>query len=176
MTDWRNSSTQLCLGEPLSVLGLLIWAQAPERYLHHQTARFRKDAGCNSCIPHHAAPIATAPPESHGGCCSWQRDLWDLVIFWPSWVLGTFFLPRGSISDRRRCHHSAHFSQRKTIFLCENIHYHPKAWSPSQKLGMSGENHRFPHKLWASWSLVEWSTDSWVRVKSDKSIQIIYLK
>lgn len=118
----------------------------------------------------------TVPPESHGGCCSWQRDLWDLVIFWPSWVLGTFFLPRGSISDRRRCHHSAHFSQRKTIFLCENIHYHPKAWSPSQKLGMSGENHRFPHKLWASWSLVEWSTDSWVRVKSDKSIQIIYLK
>lgn len=71
-----------------------------------------------------------------------------------------FFPPGGRISDIGRCKCSAHFSQRKT---CPPMWKHmpfSKSMKPQSEADVSGECHRFQHKLWANWSLAEWSTDS----------------
>lgn len=72
---------QVYLGEPPSLLGwlgLLTWAWEPERYLHHQKAHFRKDAGSQKLHPSSCCPRWVAKNPTRVSQCSWQRSLWNL--------------------------------------------------------------------------------------------------
>lgn len=122
----------------------------PERTLDHK-----------SCIPHHTPPVGLQRTPTRVSQCSWQRGLWNFRFFWASWVLGSFVfsLQEGGFLIVGDASAVLTFHRGKPVFLWKHTPF-SKSMKPRSEADVSGEYHRFQHKLWANWSLAEWPTDS----------------